>query len=345
MITAATSTATIMIGTCGVMPTAVITESSENTMSITMICSDHRGERALAAGGRAPPRRLRACRGSRRCSWRSGTGRRRAGSAACRRAPSRRSMNSGSVSRITQVMLEQQARCARSPPSRCRGARAFGCSAAGSRPARMAMKMTLSIPSTTSSDDERQQRDQAGEAPEIAARGGGREQRARRRPPPAATPAGSGTTTKQRNSTGLGSTMVSADRRRANIDQRRADSPLWRRSRRSGRSTPDRGRGQSPPGRTQARPGAAPVFVEDASRRPDRGRHRRARRAAAGDGFRDRLGPAARSGHLLRHRHRLRSSRPAAARWSRSAGRPAPSSWSSPASSPPTASPACSCAR
>jgi hypothetical protein len=29
--------------------------------------------------------------------------------------------------------------------------RAFGCSAAGSRPARMAMKITLSIPSTTSS--------------------------------------------------------------------------------------------------------------------------------------------------------------------------------------------------
>ena len=42
-----------MIGTCGVMPTAVITESSEKTMSITMIWSDD-GQPAragLAAAG------------------------------------------------------------------------------------------------------------------------------------------------------------------------------------------------------------------------------------------------------------------------------------------------------
>ena len=39
MIASAITLAATMISMCGTMPTAVITESSENTMSITMICS------------------------------------------------------------------------------------------------------------------------------------------------------------------------------------------------------------------------------------------------------------------------------------------------------------------
>ena len=42
------------------------------------------------------------------------------------------------------------------------------------------------------------------------------------------------------------------------------------------------------------------------SRRPDRRRHRRPGRAAAGDGVRDRVGPHAAGRHLLRDHHRLR---------------------------------------
>ena len=38
--------AAIMSDTSSTMPTAVITESSENTMSMSMICDDDRGERA-----------------------------------------------------------------------------------------------------------------------------------------------------------------------------------------------------------------------------------------------------------------------------------------------------------
>ena len=58
---------------------------------------------ATLAGRRAPPR-LRACRGSRACSWRSGTGRRRSGSGRGRRSPGRATVKSGAVSPITQVI-------------------------------------------------------------------------------------------------------------------------------------------------------------------------------------------------------------------------------------------------
>jgi hypothetical protein len=52
MMPSAMTLAAIMIATSSTMPTAVITESSENTMSMTMICATTATERSCSACGR-----------------------------------------------------------------------------------------------------------------------------------------------------------------------------------------------------------------------------------------------------------------------------------------------------
>ena len=54
MTPAASSTAVIMIGMCGDIPTAVMTESSEKTMSMSMICTTTVASARSAADRDAP---------------------------------------------------------------------------------------------------------------------------------------------------------------------------------------------------------------------------------------------------------------------------------------------------
>ena len=147
--TAITIAAT-MIGTCCASPTAVNTESSENTMSRMPIC-------------RITSRKLAVARASRCCSapssepWISLTllaSRNRPPPNRIRSRPeiswsSTARLNSGWVRPISQVMENSSAMRVSIAKPRPR-TRARGCCSFGSREARMDRKMMLSMPRTIS---------------------------------------------------------------------------------------------------------------------------------------------------------------------------------------------------
>ncbi len=145
----ASTTAAIMTRWSSAMPIAVMTESSENTMSSIItwpmtLAND-------AAGLAGPPSwPLRACRESRRSPWRAGTGRRRSGSgrgprSTTVRAP-RTAARSAAKSRKSTRAAPMRITIAAMRPTR----RARFCCSFGSLADRIEMKMTLSTPRTIS---------------------------------------------------------------------------------------------------------------------------------------------------------------------------------------------------
>jgi len=148
MTSTASTMAAIITPTCRTMPTAVITESSENTISSRAICT-------MTCPNVAPaftfccPSSPRASRESPGCSSTGGTGRPRGGSG---RGGERVAEQAEQWPREAHDAGEgEQQQDAVTMASVRPVLRARRCSPAGSFPARIEMKMMLSMPRTISS--------------------------------------------------------------------------------------------------------------------------------------------------------------------------------------------------
>src|SRR6266705_6626972 len=145
----ARTTAAIITARCLAMPTAVITESSENTISSRTICPTTAANAARTRVPATPDSPSRP-------SWISRVllaSRNRPPAIRIRSRPENgrpRTWNSGAVRRMIHASAASRAmRVTIAPANPTRRARA--CCAAGSLPARIEMKMMLSMPSTISS--------------------------------------------------------------------------------------------------------------------------------------------------------------------------------------------------